>query len=343
MKYILTTPRGLERIAASLIRERLQEDVTLSPRIGGYEGLILMESSREIPEEPLREIPEIEKIVRIRKETEEVSLKKITELCREVASEIPSGSTFAVRVKRRGEHGFTSKDLENAAGAEILRERGDLRVNLKSPEYIVRVEIIDGWAGVGIIRGEEIYKKKVGKRDSREITGKISLVQLVYEAEDLRGVERVASAIGRAAQAFEVRRLIIVFDAPVRAEILRTFLRGVEDGISSRREIQERSYGKRVKKIPVFVYELYQLLRDVKKEDHLIIITDPRGKKLDDVREELRRRIERSKEIFIFNGSNRGIPNGCFRLADFVLDLAPHITYPTDQAITASIISLLNL
>ncbi|MDI3502291.1 MAG: tRNA acetyltransferase, partial [Archaeoglobi archaeon] len=187
------------------------------------------------------------------------------------------------------------------------------------------------------------YKKKIGKRDSRELTNRISLVQLIYEAKDPRGVERVASAIGRSAQAFEVRRLIVVFDHPVSSEILQTFLRGVEDGISSRHEIQERSYGRRVQKVPVLVYELYQLLRDIRRDENLIIITDPRGRRIEDVREELKRRIEDSREIFIFNGSNRGIPSGCFRFADFVLDLAPHITYSTDQAITASVISLLNL
>ncbi|MBC7110546.1 MAG: SPOUT family RNA methylase [Archaeoglobi archaeon] len=205
------------------------------------------------------------------------------------------------------------------------------------------MEIIDQWAGIGIIRGEEISKKKIGKRDSREITNKISLVQLIYEAEDLRGVERVASAIGRSAQAFEVRRLFIVFDHPVNSETLQIFLEGVEDGITSRHSIQEKSYGRRVQKVPVLVYELYQLLRDVRREKNLIIITDPRGKRVENLREDLKRRIEDCKEIFIFNGSNRGIPTGCFRFADFVLDLAPHITYSTDQAITASIIALLNL
>ncbi|MDK2782236.1 MAG: tRNA acetyltransferase [Archaeoglobi archaeon] len=342
MKYVITTPRGVERIASSLIKERFPE-VSLKVSPGGYEGLILMESEKEISVEILEEIPEIEKVLKIKEETEELKPERIAEICGKVAGEIPPGSSFAVRVKRRGKHDFSSKDIENLAGAEILKRREDLRVNLSAPDFIVKVEIIDQWAGIGIMRGEEIYKKKIGKRDSRELTNRISLVQLIYEAKDPRGVERVASAIGRSAQAFEVRRLIVVFDHPVSSEILQTFLRGVEDGISSRHEIQERSYGRRVQKVPVLVYELYQLLRDIRRDENLIIITDPRGRRIEDVREELKRRIEDSREIFIFNGSNRGIPSGCFRFADFVLDLAPHITYSTDQAITASVISLLNL
>jgi|Deesub1362B_J571_1020462.scaffolds.fasta_scaffold00013_225 tRNA acetyltransferase TAN1 len=343
VKYVITTQRGMERIASSLIEELFGGEPSLKPKIGGYEGLILMETEEELNEELLKSIPEIEKIVKIRKEVENPSTETLAEICREISSEIPQNSTFAVRVKRRGKHNFTSKDLETLAGELVLKEREDLRVNLSNPDYVIMVEIIDNWAGIGVIKGEEIYKKKIGKRDSREITEKITLVQLIYEAEDLRGVERVASSIGRSAQAFEVKKLIIVFDSPISAKKLEVFLRGIEDGISSRREIQERSYGRKVKKVPVFIYEIYQLLRDIRKGRNLIIITDPRGKKLDEVREELKERIYKSKDIYIFNGSNKGIPSGCFRFADFVLDLAPHITYPTDQAITASIISLLNL
>ncbi|MDI3502849.1 MAG: tRNA acetyltransferase, partial [Archaeoglobi archaeon] len=71
MKYVITTPRGVERIASSLIKERFPE-VSLKVSPGGYEGLILMESEKEISVEILEEIPEIEKVLKIKEETEEL-------------------------------------------------------------------------------------------------------------------------------------------------------------------------------------------------------------------------------------------------------------------------------
>ncbi|PHS75315.1 MAG: tRNA 4-thiouridine(8) synthase ThiI [Porticoccus sp.] len=48
---------------------------------------------------------------------------------------------FAVRVKRVGEHGFKSSDLERYVGAALLNHCGSARVNLKRPDVTVRLEI----------------------------------------------------------------------------------------------------------------------------------------------------------------------------------------------------------
>jgi len=49
--------------------------------------------------------------------------------------------TFAVRVKRVGEHDFTSKDMEKRLGSLILQKFPHLKVNLEKPDKTIYVEI----------------------------------------------------------------------------------------------------------------------------------------------------------------------------------------------------------
>jgi len=91
------------------------------------------------------------------------------------------------------------------------------------------------------------------------------------------------------------------------------------------------------------VYELYQLLRDTAEAAALTVATDPRGQTLPAVADELAGELEAAPAVYAFNGSNEGIPPGCFELTDYTLDLAPHMTYGTDQAIAAATIALLGV
>ncbi|WP_457549454.1 tRNA uracil 4-sulfurtransferase ThiI [Archaeoglobus sp.] len=54
---------------------------------------------------------------------------------------LESVKTFAVRVKRVGEHDFTSQDMERRLGALILKNFPHLNVDLEKPEKIIYVEI----------------------------------------------------------------------------------------------------------------------------------------------------------------------------------------------------------
>ena len=60
---------------------------------------------------------------------------------REVYAESLEGRTFAVRVKRRGNHEFTSQQLEQYLGGDLLRTTGARGVDLKNPDVTVRVEL----------------------------------------------------------------------------------------------------------------------------------------------------------------------------------------------------------
>ncbi|RUO58762.1 tRNA uracil 4-sulfurtransferase ThiI [Pseudidiomarina insulisalsae] len=56
-------------------------------------------------------------------------------------SERLAGRNFAVRVKRKGQHGFSSLDLERYIGGGVLQRVPQTRVSLKQPEVELRIEI----------------------------------------------------------------------------------------------------------------------------------------------------------------------------------------------------------
>lgn len=344
-KYLIKTPRDKAPIASSRLSERFRDPKgVITPEPLGYKGLVLVETNETLPPDKIQFIPEIEQVIPIEAEAFDADdLKTISQLCLQVAEQIPDGATFAIRATRRGSHEFTSKAVEEIAGAAILGLDKELRVALNDPDYVIQVEIIQEWTGIALLAGSQIHKKKRGKENSRELTRNVTLVQLLYESKDLRGTKRIGASLGRSAQAFEVKRLIAVMDSPVNSRSLQTFLNGLEEGLESRFSQQKRTYGGKVEKVPLKVYELYQMLRSAKTQENLVIMTDPRGQPLPSISQQLRQALSEAKDIYLFNGSNEGIPPGCFSLADYTIDLAPYMTYGTDQAIAASMIGLLNV
>ncbi len=63
--------------------------------------------------------------------------------------ELGPETTFAVRVHRRGDHGFKSPDLERALGAALV-ERYQAPVDLENPRVLVRVDLFEARALVGV-------------------------------------------------------------------------------------------------------------------------------------------------------------------------------------------------
>jgi uncharacterized protein len=63
------------------------------------------------------------------------------------ADALPSGGSFAVRVKRVGEHRFRSRDLASELGHAIRAALPDARVSLDAPDLVVGVEV----------RGDDCY------------------------------------------------------------------------------------------------------------------------------------------------------------------------------------------
>ncbi len=76
------------------------------------------------------------------------SPRELTERSVEMArGQLSKGGSFAVRVRRVGEHDFTSVDIARRAGSAILSAFPQLKVNLRNPDWEVFLEI----------RGERAY------------------------------------------------------------------------------------------------------------------------------------------------------------------------------------------
>lgn len=243
-----------------------------------------------------------------------------------------------MKTKRRGKHGFTSMDVNRELGARI-RELTNADVNLSWPDRVVQVEIIGDKAYISVVPGEEFRKFTPDKIDARKLFRKVTLVQMPYWG-DYKACRSFGEKIGRAAQAFEVKELIIAPKEKMDAFELAEFIKGVRIGQESRHGIQREAYPWKVEKVPVSVWDLYQVVRDKRRGKRLLIITDPKGPTLAEVKEELAKDMFYAKEVVIFVGSREGIPRGLFRFADYVVDLAPYMTFATEHGIPAALVSL---
>ena len=335
---LVKTLRGMEYVAADHIRERLG-DVKLEVRPSGYLGLIIVHSD-EI--EKIKDIPEIETIIPI-KIVCKADVDEIVSKAEEIVKMAGEFKSFAIRTKRRGKkHSFTSADINVRLGAKI-KELTNAEVDLEFPEKAIYVEIIGDNAYIGVIDGKEERRKYTPEKvDSRKLLSKISLVQMPY-LEDISAAKEMGEKIGRAAQAFEVKELVIAPFGYVNAYELEAFIRGVRRGQFSRLEIQKKAYAREVREVPVYVQDLYQTARDKRRKNNVLIVTDPVGKQIRDVKDQLKRDLKYADEVEVFMGSRQGIPKGIFRLADYVIDLAPYITFATEHAIPASVIALISV
>ena len=335
-KFIVKTQRGMESVAANYIRELLPGSrVWASPM--GYSGLVIVESPDEDAEQKILGVPEVERVIPVVAEVS-ADMEDIVKTAEFVAPLISDRETFAVRTKRRGKHDFTSIDVNRELGTRV-RELTGADVNLSWPDKVVQVEVIGDKAYVSVIPGEEFRKYTPDKIDARKLFSKVTIVQMPYWG-DHKACRSFGEKIGRAAQAFEVKELIIAPKEKMNAFELMEFLRGVKVGQESRYRIQREAYPWRVERVPVSVWDLYQVVRDKRRNKRLLIITDPKGPTLAEVKDELARDMYYAKEIVVFVGSREGIPKGLFRFADYVVDLAPYMTFATEHGIPAALVSL---
>lgn len=333
---IVKTQRGMEYIAASYIKEKLGVEVEVRPN--GFLGLLIVHSKDE---EALKDVPEIESVVPAQFMCK-ADIEEILSLAEKVAELVKGAKTFAVRTKRRGKHNFTSLDV-NLKFGEKIRKLSDAEVDLDFPEKAVYVEIIGERAFLGVIEGSRERKKyRPEKFNSLKLLSKISIVQLPY-LEDEKAAYEIGERIGRAAQTFEVKELIISPFGYINAFELERFLKGVREGQRVRYEIQRKAYSREVKLVPVLVQDLYQTVRDKRRKKNVLIATDPTGKQILDVKDQILKSGTYADEIVIFIGSRVGVPKGVFKFCDFVLDLAPYVTFATEHTIPATVIALLTI
>ncbi len=338
--YILVkTVLGMERIAASYIKDiDPGAEVTPSPR--GFKGLVLVKPSKnkhEVAKEIETKVPEAEKVLVI----EGCAPARPEEIAEVTASLAPryigSNETFAVRTTRRGRHGFTSIDVNVVVGDAVRRATG-ASVNLRYPDKVVAIEIISDKAFIAFYSGSEEWKKmRPGKYPLYKLFRKIAIIQMPYLGP-LDACKAMGVRVGREVQNFEVGELVIAPIGLVDALQLKTFLEGVFEGIESRYQVQRKSYGRKTHKVPVYLQDLYQLVRD--RSNEAIIVFEPEGEHVSKKAEEILKLVKHYPRINMLFGSREGIPEGVYRFADLVLDIAPGITLSTEYAAASALIAI---
>ncbi len=335
---LVKTQRGLEYVAANHIKDAIG-DVKIEIRPAGYLGILIVYSNSI---EKIRDVPEVEKAIKIIS-TCKSDLENIISKAGEIVSHLGEFETFAIRTTRRGKKiGFSSVDVNIKLGKKI-QELTNAEVDLDFPDKAIYVEIINERTFIGILDGKEEKKKYTPEKvDSRKFFEKISFVQMPY-LENLKGAREIGERIGRAAQSFEIKELIISPYGYINAYEMLEFLKGIKRGQLARLKIQKRSYAREVREVPVLIQDLYQTVRDKRRKKNILIVTDPTGEQIRDVKDDLKKALERCNEVVIFAGSRSGLPKGIFRFADFVIDLSPYITFATEHTIPTSLIALLGV
>jgi len=339
---LIKTVLGMEKVVASLVKE-LDPGAKATPSPRGFRGLVLVEPSIEKHEFARlveEKIPEAEKVI-VAEACAPADLQEIARVAAELAkTRIRSDKSFAVRTTRRGRHGFTSIDVNVVVGDAVRRATG-ASVNLSRPDKVVLVEIIQDEALVSIVPGSWFWKKMgPGKYPVYKVFQRLSIIQMPYLGP-LDACRTMGVRVGREVQNFEVGELVIAPIGLVDARQLYEFLGGVFEGIESRYEVQRKSYARRVRRVPVRLQDLYQLVRS--RSDEAIIVFEPEGQPISRVADKLYQILRSRKRVNLLFGSREGIPEGVYRFADLVVDVAPGVTLSTEYAAAAALIAIATL
>ena len=329
MRYIVTTQVGVERVAAGRIND--VPDFTAELQ-GNFGGLLIVNTDAEDAITELSNIPEVINILPVEAECP-AEIDTIVNVGSNLASEkIPHSKTFAVVTTRRGRHTFTSIDINIALGNAIQRD-----VNLEKPDHTVCVEIINQTAYLCVIPEKNRIEKPGGL--AHRIASKIAIVQMFYPNES-NVTEGMGHRIGRAAQAFGVKELILAHSMGTEAEDFSRFCQGAFKGRQTRLKKTRRIRGDRVRKVPIRVADLYQVVRH--KQNEPIVITSAFGEDVSKCYPKVADLFSNATTVNLFIGAREGIPKGLYRFADVILNLAPGITFATEHGIPAAVTGLIS-
>ncbi|MCE4600689.1 MAG: SPOUT family RNA methylase [Desulfurococcales archaeon] len=337
---LVKTSLGMERIAAARIEEALPW-VRAKPSPKGFKGLVLVYNCKDGDEKEIADkVVEADRIIPVmavaKADPSEIA-EKAAELSRH---HISSSECFAVRTVRRGRHSFTSIDVNVIVGEKVRKASGAC-VNLTRPDKLVIVEILQDTALISIQPGSIEWKKmKPGKNPVTRLFKRLSVVQMPYLGP-LDACRNMGVRIGREVQNFEVKELVVAPAGSVDARQLSEFLNGLFEGIESRYRIQSRSYHRETRRVPVYLQDIHQLVRDRRGE--VIIVLEPEGEPVSKVADTLWELLVKGKRVNILAGSREGVPLGIYRYADLVIDVAPGVTLSTEYAIASALIAFATL
>lgn len=322
--YVIKFPKELTKFMEALLSEK-------GKILKKSEGAILYDGE-------YIDIPEITRIFEVRYLCN-ANLEDIKKIAEKIKLR---DCTFAVRTEKRGKFlDVLSIEINKIVGEIILRNSENCKVDLENPNFVIAIEIFDELCAISIVRGRDYqHKKFIGKELVLDVLKGIKIAQMMYWGE---GAYKMGERIGRAAQAFEIKELILFFHKKMSFFDFFEFLKGVRDGIKSRYNIQRRIYSREVRRIKVNVWDIYHLILEERAKNTFIIVTDPRGESFEKVKDKIRKAIEDGREILFINGANEGVPVGVFRYADVIVDLTPGITFATEHTIPIEIFYLLSI
>ncbi|MUK63828.1 tRNA uracil 4-sulfurtransferase ThiI [Aliivibrio fischeri] len=131
------------RILESNLRSIIQREtkgVEVINRRDHIEVTGLSDEYRDVTLSVLTQTPGIHHVLEV-KQSGFTDMHDIFEQCLEMNREIIEGKTFCVRVKRRGNHDFTSIELERYVGGGLNQSVESASVRLKNPEVTVKFEV----------------------------------------------------------------------------------------------------------------------------------------------------------------------------------------------------------
>ena len=156
MHLVITTPAGFEYDGIKEIKEILNGEVNV--RTTYFRGLVLGRTE-------LRKRDVLEKL----KKADTTYISRVIPAGELVPTDIQGfiryfelnvdirGKRFAVRCKRRGNHQFSSMDVEREIGT-VFREKGGT-VALSSPQILLHIDVIQDDSVLSILTPDEIIKK----------------------------------------------------------------------------------------------------------------------------------------------------------------------------------------
>ena len=334
MKILLKTDIGTEHIVASHLQD-LEIPYHLVP--DGLQGLLLVEATGPESALQLDAIPEVTTILPIDAECSSTIEAIVAAGTSAAKNRLQSHESFAVRTVRRGKQTYSSTDVNIALGAAIVAAV-DCSVNLSAPNQIVYVDIIKDRTYISIVSGINQHKKHQAGTAGSHLARKAAIIQspYLYRSDTTTAM---GHRIGRAAQAFGVRELVLAIQEKTEARDLMRMIDGVYKGRQTRYAKMDNITSGKAVKVPIHVADLYQTVRDRANEP--IIVTSAMGDPLNRHTEQVRA-LFKEKRVNIFIGSRTGVPKGINRFADLIVDFCPGLTYATEHGIPAAMIGLVS-
>jgi len=174
MRYLLTTDPGLEDVAAEEL-SAMRPDAVVTAAPHSCPGLVRVELDAA---DDLLRLATVHHVATLRGEAE---ARTLSELERCVAGfefpELVDAASFRVTGERRGEHEFSSVDLQRAAGA-VLHRRYGTPVDLEGFEVDIRIRLF----GDHLFAGSQVTRISLGKRIRRAGTLRSALKPTVAAA-----------------------------------------------------------------------------------------------------------------------------------------------------------------